>query len=159
LIETSILRVSNRVEKYKKSRDHIFADSAALKDIQQHLHKELWQASNGQTLDANSKTKGTVPLSGHLVETINDFSHQQRVKQVAHYLEILNQRAIAKKKLLQTLFELWNATKMLLRAPSPGKTNRPTSSREEIILQTRALQDRLLEDMQHRPNIKTLQVQ
>lgn len=161
-LEWSTARLALALAKYRQSRQKLYADASALQEVQKELHQSLWQSSRPASPSKGSsktaKTKAPGEIGSHLISTIDEFNSQQRVDQVSHYLEVLNHRAVAKKKLLQTLMGLWCAAKELLSANSPTKTRRPTATREEIILQTKALQDRLLLDMQSRPTAKTEQV-
>eukprot|EP01031_Cornospumella_fuschlensis_P034213 gene34213-41413_t len=100
LLELCLAQSVDGMEKYVNEKQHKYADSEALHEVQQEIHKSLWQ-HNTLTVKPNTLKNTKVPLAGHLVDTINDFNHQQRVDQVTAYLEILNNRAISKKKMLQ----------------------------------------------------------
>eukprot|EP01031_Cornospumella_fuschlensis_P031882 gene31882-38548_t len=100
LLELCLAQSVDGMEKYVNEKQHKYADSEALHEVQQEIYKSLWQ-HNTVTVKPNTLKNTKVPLAGHLVDTINDFNHQQRVDQVTAYLEILNNRAISKKKMLQ----------------------------------------------------------
>ncbi|RYH13627.1 hypothetical protein EON65_35200 [archaeon] len=158
LLELCLVQSVDGMEKYVTETQHKYAAADALHEVQEEIHKSLWQ-HNTLTVNSSALKNTKVPLAGHLVNTINAFNHQQRVDQVTQYLELLNHRAISKKKTLQILIQLWNSTKSFISPASPGKPRRPTASREEIVVQTRTLQDRLLEDMQHKPHVKQEQLE
>lgn len=165
-VEVSLLALGEKVRAYNEARKHLYANSSALQAVQQEIHRSLWSPSRKSHLeeslsrDKQPASSSSPALASHLIDTMSAFNHQQRVDQVAQYLEVLNQRAIAKKKVLQTLMNLWAATKELMQRPSltsPSK-KQPTITRQEILHQTQTLQDRLLRDMQSAPPVKTQQV-
>lgn len=148
-----------------------FASSSTLKDLQQSLHKDLWQA---RTLEEDAVNKAAMKKAkeegSHLISKTNELLHQQRIDQITSYLEYLNQKAINKKKLLRSLLELWQSTKVFIEdqnliSSSSAKdmintdvAHKNTLSKEKkrqtalpkdvIVDQTRAIQDLLLKDMQ-----------
>lgn len=162
------------------------ASSLALKDLQQTLFKELWQGgaptdetpggeeedgaiehavSPAKSLRAAHHMEGP-PM--HVVEEVNARMHHQRVEQATHYLEILNDKAVKRKKTIRGLMNLWQAAKMAVT--DNNKISKFASASEiehkrqialpveDILFQTKLIQTRLVADMQEKSTTKLSQL-
>lgn len=148
VVEAALARILDNLQKQKEAQSRLYADAAALQEVQKQIHSSLWQSSQ-----AVPQSRGAL-VSPHLVKTVNDHNNQQRLDQVRQVLEILNERAVKKKKVLETLVNQWKAAKAIVTStvkPDP-------TAREGVLAQTKALQDRLLRDMQSKPTVKISQV-
>ena len=163
------------------------ADSVALRSLQRSLHDELWGGTalglkdsvedglNKATLtESKVSPQNTSTSTPHLIAETDKLMHRQRIDQVTAYLDILNQRAVKKKKLLKALLSLWDNTKSVLkhsenvereREMNGEKGGKEGSSKvgnlmsvQEIVDQTRSIQNLLLKDMQTNVSIKTSSV-
>lgn len=161
------------------------ASSQALKDLQKSLYHELWQNTAPETLpDAPirpladgeeaalpAKFTRTLPIDApplHVVEEVNDLMHQQRVEQSRHYLEILNEKATRRKKMIRGLMNLWQAAKASIedhgKIPTFASAGDIELKRlqampvEDIIAQTKSIQQLLVGDMQEKSTTKMTQV-
>ena len=148
-----------------------FANSSTLKSLQKSLHSELWESKTlVDDLSKNVKTVKPDLAESHLISKTNELLHQQRIDQITAYLEYLNQKATSKKKILRSLLELWQSTKVMIEdhnlissstakdlinpdvahkhSISNEKKRQAAMPKESIIDQTRAIQNLLLKDMQ-----------
>lgn len=166
------------------------ASSLALKDLQQTLFKELWSGeapteepdseAQGEGNEAHdhtharrqspSKSLRTV-IEGppiHVVEEINELMHTQRVAQANQYLEILNEKATKRKRMIRGLMNLWQAAKYSVS--DNNKIGKFASAAEieqkrllmmpaaDILAQTKAIQTQLVSDMQEKSTTKMSQL-
>ena len=166
------------------------ASSLALKDLQQTLFKELWagetpseepdseaQGEGDETHDPTharrhspSKSLRTT-IEGppiHVVEEINELMHTQRVAQANQYLEILNEKAAKRKRMIRGLMNLWQAAKYSVS--DNNKIGKFASAAEieqkrllmmpatDILAQTKAIQTQLVSDMQEKNTTKMSQL-
>lgn len=164
------------------------ASSQALKDLQKSLYQELWSdtapeslpdaplrpLADGEDPTMHSPTKSirsTLPHDApplHVVEEVNDLMHQQRVEQSRHYLEILNEKATRRKKMIRGLMNLWQAAKAAImdhnKIPVFASAGDIELKRlqampvEDIIAQTKSIQQLLIGDMQEKSTTKMAQV-
>eukprot|EP01032_Pedospumella_encystans_P014811 gene14811-16983_t len=166
------------------------ASSLALKDLQQTLFKELWagetpsqepdfeaQGEGDETHDPTharrhspSKSLRTV-IEGppiHVVEEINQLMHTQRVAQANQYLEILNEKAAKRKRMIRGLMNLWQAAKYSVSDNNKiGKFDSAAEIEQkrllmmpatDILAQTKAIQTQLVSDMQEKSTTKMSQL-
>lgn len=153
------------------------ANSAALKELQQTLYQELWQGTAPDDLpDAparrNKSASSTVlkpePPPIHVIEEVNTLMHQQRVEQCSQYLEVLNEKAARRKKMIRNLMNLWQAAKASIidggKIPKFASASEIELKRllampaEEIVSQTKSIQQVLVHDMQEPTGTKVEQV-
>lgn len=163
------------------------ATSQALKDLQKSLYQELWQDTapdslpdapthhphfDGEEAFSPVKSVRTQPTDAlpplHVVEEVNDLMHQQRVEQSRHYLEILNEKATRRKKMIRGLMNLWQAAKAAIvdhnKVPVFAAAGDIELKRlqampvEDIIAQTKSIQQLLIRDMQEKSSTKMAQV-
>lgn len=159
------------------------ASSLALKDLQQTLFKELWQGEMpiDETLGEHGEThehvvSPTKSLSKHhiegppihVVEEVNTRMHKQRVEQATHYLEILNDKAVKRKKAIRGLMNLWQAAKMAVTENNKISKFASVSEIEhkrqialpveDILFQTKSIQTQLVADMQEKSTTKLSQL-
>lgn len=164
------------------------ATSQALKDLQQTLHHELWQGKapldfeDGDTFAADEMTKSDhilrvthrrSPIKGeappiHVVEEVNDLMHKQRVEQCAQYLELLNEKAAHRKRIIRNLMNLWQAAKTSIidrgKVPKFASESEIEQKRllampqEEIAAQTKTIQQLLVKEMKEPIGTKVEQV-
>jgi hypothetical protein len=143
------------------------------------LHDELWgerekdrdgerEPSLRETVREREKEKEREREKPHLIRETDKLMHRQRLDQVTAYLDVLNQRAVKKKKLLQALLSLWESTKILLKGRGKdrerqgerekGEREKVLISEDEIVEQTKSIQNLLLKDMQTTVSVKTSSV-
>jgi hypothetical protein len=104
----------------------------------------------------------------HVMEEVNELMHKQRVEQSSHYLQLLNTKAIRRKKMLHSLMNLWQATKIAVgdhnKIPKFASSVDIETKRllampvDEILSQTRSIQHLLVHDMQESASTKMTQV-
>lgn len=64
------------------------------------------------TLDSRKKTpSNTLKIRENVVENVNSLLHNQRIEQVSHYIDYLNNKAAKKREILQSLIATWRALK------------------------------------------------
>ena len=161
------------------------ASSQALRELQQTLYQELWQdtapenlhdappsgsdGQDGSFILRSSNLHHTVPPpSIHVVEEVNTLMHTQRVAQCTQYLEVLNDKATRRKKMIRSLMNLWQAAKATIedRGGIPKFAGDAEIQRkrlqamptDEILTQTKSLQQLLVHDMQEPEGTKQHQV-
>ena len=159
------------------------AQSQALREMRQSLYNELWQGIPLEDLpDAPVRRSGDVHSSHvsssnllkpgappiHVVEEVNELMHKQRIDQCCHYLEVLNEKATRRKKMIRSLMNLWQAAKALItdrgRIPKFASEEEIELKRlqamppDEIMTQTRSIQQMLVKDMQEPTGTKLDQV-
>jgi hypothetical protein len=156
------------------------ATSQALKELQQTLYQDLWPDTAPEDLpEAPSGLAGTLrPARSpakhsesphiHVVAEVNDLMHRQRAEQCAQYLELLNEKAAHRKRIIRNLMNLWQAAKASIvdrgKIPKFASESEIAAKRlnampqEEIVGQTKTIQQLLVREMQEPVGTKSEQV-
>jgi len=115
----------------------------------------------------------TVPAENlpaiHVVEEVNHLMQKQRIQQSNTYKEMLNAKATKKKKMIRSLMNLWQAAKVSFEDRQGVSKFQGGSAdvelkrlqampRDDIITQTGAIQQLLVDDMQEQTGTKRIQL-
>lgn len=163
------------------------AYSSSLKDVQASLVAQLRLGGTdflrtvapGQA--ASPMRRGALDAEGYagLLGEMDALMFRQRVEQAAHYLALLNDRAVDKRRLLEAALQLWQAAKGLALSPSKRKRLGLTDALsmtftgvsgvtvevpivsygpEELVRRTQSLQRAVIENMHRPPSAAQTQV-
>ncbi|KAJ1434756.1 hypothetical protein B484DRAFT_417318 [Ochromonadaceae sp. CCMP2298] len=153
----------------------VLASSQGLKDLQSELFQQLWRdgglGKGDMEEKENADTGGRGSLGAlqerlegplpHVVEEVNQLMHSQRVQQAGQYLALLNAKATRRRKAIRSLMNLWHSAKLVISKTQPMKDDLArlhAMPAEEILFQTRQVQQMLVDEMQVPIDTKTAQL-